>query len=410
MTSRSDGVRDRERMARVCAALERGGYDLLVCARPTNVRMLTGYCPVVGTAVAACTRTGSIRLVVPDDEAPLARRGWADEVVTFSPGTLDSLTTVEAAVAPALTDLLRSLGLGATASICCEMGGVPEPASYASVYRYGVTLARLVGAALPDAHVADDEPMLARLRAVLTPRELDVLREACRVAVRAIDAGLRGVVAGMTETTVADRVRAGLNDVGPDVGRAHGFAFCMAGAHAASASAAFQRSRPTPIAAGDLVLVHCNSAVDGLWTDLTRTFVMSEMSARNRRMFDAVHDASAAAVAAIRPGATGRDVDAAARRVLERHGFGDAFRHGAGHGVGFAAADHNAQPRLHPASDDVLVDGMAFNLEPAVYVDGYGGVRRCDVVALVDGHADVLTAFDPDPVIEAEPVSAPGMS
>jgi Xaa-Pro aminopeptidase len=89
-------------------------------------------------------------------------------------------------------------------------------------------------------------------------------------------------------------------------------------------------------------------------------------------------------------------VDRAARDVLARHGLGDAFRHGTGHGVGFAAIDHNARPRLHPASSDVLEAGMVFNLEPAVYLPGRSGVRHCDVVALHAEGPELLTPFHID--------------
>jgi Xaa-Pro aminopeptidase len=70
-------------------------------------------------------------------------------------------------------------------------------------------------------------------------------------------------------------------------------------------------------------------------------------------------------------------VDRAARAVLTAHAFGPCFPHGTGHGVGFAAIDHNARPRLHPHADDTLECGIIFNVEPAIYIEGYGGVRHC---------------------------------
>jgi Xaa-Pro aminopeptidase len=79
--------------------------------------------------------------------------------------------------------------------------------------------------------------------------------------------------------------------------------------------------------------------------------------------------------------------------VLAERGFGPQFKHGTGHGVGFAAIDHNARPRIHPASDDVLEVGMVFNVEPAVYVEGWGGLRHCDLVAVTGEGAELLTPF-----------------
>jgi hypothetical protein len=69
----------------------------------------------------------------------------------------------------------------------------------------------------------------------------------------------------------------------------------------------------------------------------------------------------------------------------------DTPRHGTGHGVGFAAVHHNAWPRLHPASDDVLQPGMVFNVEPAIYLNGHGGLRLCDLVGVHDDGVELLT-------------------
>ncbi|MFI5241661.1 MAG: M24 family metallopeptidase, partial [Gemmatimonadales bacterium] len=67
--------------------------------------------------------------------------------------------------------------------------------------------------------------------------------------------------------------------------------------------------------------------------------------------------------------------------------------HSTGHGVGFVAIDARAHPRLHPASTDVLRAGMVCNVEPAIYVDGYCGLRHCDMIAVTEAGAEVLTPF-----------------
>ena len=107
----------------------------------------------------------------------------------------------------------------------------------------------------------------------------------------------------------------------------------------------------------------------------------------------AIDEARSAALEAIRPGTQASAVDAAARRVLTEHGFGKEFKHAVGHGVGFAAADPGALPRLHPKSPDELQAGMTFNIEPAIYIEGKGGMRHCDVVACTEDGAEVLTDF-----------------
>ena len=138
----------------------------------------------------------------------------------------------------------------------------------------------------------------------------------------------------------------------------------MSGANSARAYAAFARSTSKQLREGELVLVHCNSYADGYWTDVTRTYCLGEPDERQREMYGAVLAARDAVLAAIAPGVRAADVDAAARNVIASRGFGAQFRHSTGHGVGFAAIDAGAQPRLHPASPDVLLEGMVCNVSP----------------------------------------------
>jgi Xaa-Pro aminopeptidase len=105
--------------------------------------------------------------------------------------------------------------------------------------------------------------------------------------------------------------------------------------------------------------------------------------------------AQAWALAVIRDGVTGHDADAAAREVMRSAGFGDAFKHGLGHGFGFQAINHAAAPMLHPASRQVLRAGMVHNVEPAVYLDGKGGIRLNDNVLVTRDSNELLSARMP---------------
>lgn len=387
---------DAARIERVAGALAEVGMDALVCALPVNVLLLSGYWPVVGTSVAVATREGTIRVLAPEDEEGLAARGRADEVRTFSPGSLtESMGASEAVRAP-LRETLKSLGVGRGSVIGYESGECFEPASYASMHLYGSAIKRMLAEDFPFSAIVPADDLLTRLRAALTRAELDGVRAACRVAAEAFDAGARGLRSGLKETEVAANFRAPLSTLGVSaegVERADGFVFCMSGPNSAGAFAAYQLSRARRVAAGDLVLVHCNSYADGFWTDITRTFCLGEPDERKRRMYDAVFAARRAALEVSRSGIRAAEVDAAARRVLEARGFGAEFKHGLGHGVGFAAINHNAPPRLHPASNDVLETGMVFNVEPAIYIEGFGGMRHCDMVVVTGAGAEVLTPF-----------------
>jgi Xaa-Pro aminopeptidase/Xaa-Pro dipeptidase len=387
--------RDHERAARLREALERAGLAAVVCALPEDVRMLTGYWPVVGTSVAVFTRQERLSLIVPKDEAALAGRGWADEVVSFEPGSLDRLTSAEEAVVEPLARVCRKLRLEGE-RVGYEGSATFEASSYAATHLYGAAMIEILRKACSGSALENATPLLTGQRARLSGAELETLRAACGIVAQAFVESADRIRAGMSEREVAALFAAPLSVQAsnvPAIDRAGGFCWCMSGPNSADASFAFARSRSRRLATADLVLVHCNSYADGLWTDVTRTYTLGQPEDRARRAYKAIFAARDATLAAIRPGVTGADVDRAARETLRAHGFEREFRHGTGHGVGLAAINHDARPRIHPMSPDILEPGMVFNVEPAIYDDGWGGIRHCDVVAVTASGAEVLTPF-----------------
>src|ERR1051325_5354944 len=392
----SSGQRDVDRIELMTNALEQSKLDALVCALPTNVLLLSGYWPVIGTAIAVITKTGFVYVLAPEDEAELARAGWADVVETFSLGSLEEITTAVDVLRAPLTTMLKDIASQRRIHVGCESGPAMEPASYVGTHFFGTAIYRLLAEILPDEAISSADDLLSRARSVLSPPEQAKVRLACDIARSAFLNGAQQLRASVKETEVASHFRAALttheNSSG-DIARAGGFVFCMSGPNSAQAYAAYQHPQSRQIEPGDLVLVHCNSYVDGYWTDITRTFCLGAPDERKRRMYEAILAAREAALAAIKPGVRAADVDRTARVVLSRHGFEEEFKHGLGHGVGFAAVNHNAPPRLHPASPDVLEPGMIFNIEPAIYLDNFGGIRHCDMVLLTDNGPELLTPF-----------------
>lgn len=233
----------------------------------------------------------------------------------------------------------------------------------------------------------------------------------CGVAQQAFDFGRRHLHSGMSETEAAALVRGSLSIAGTGhegIGRGDGFAWCMSGPNSFHAKTAYARSRARQINPGEFVLMHCNSYADGYWTDITRTYVIGELDQRQRQMYGAVFAAREAAFAAIVPGVAASQVDRAAREVLQSRGFGQKeFPHPTGHGVGFASISANARPRIHPKSEEILEPGMVFNIEPAVYVEGLGGIRHCDLVAVTSNGMDLLTDFHSAPADLLLPLRQP---
>ncbi len=389
-------ARDRERIERVRDGLREAGLAAVVCAFPSNVLMLSGYWPVVGTSMAVVTAEGELGVVAPEDEKELAERSGADVLLAFQPLSLKDLTPPEESVLQPLQELARKLGIK-HGRVGYEAGWMSEPSSYAAMTLYAGETGEMLSQALPkDAVLEPADALLARPRGVKTPTEIERLREACRIAGEGFDFGSRRLRTGVKESEAVgpfrSRMRAAAIGNG-GIERADAFVYCMSGPNSAKAYGAYARSRARQIEAGDMVLVHCNSYTDGYWTDITRTYCMAPLRGRAPELYDAVEDARRAALESIAGGLPAAAVDAAAREVLKSRGFGKEFRHPTGHGVGFGAIDPHAVPRLHPKSPDVLETGMVFNVEPAIYIEGYGGVRHCDVVAITNGRAEVLTPW-----------------
>jgi Xaa-Pro aminopeptidase len=400
---------DPERARSIQHALTHAGLDALICSLPMHVLLLSGYWPVVGTSLVIATREGRVQVMAPSDEEELARAAGVRGVRTFKPASLHDLRSAAETVRPALQEAAQQLGLE-HARIGYEDGVVTEPASYAAMFLYGAAMPRLLRATLPAASLVPASDLLARLASIKTRQELQRIQTACRLARTAFGTGRHLLRPGLQETQAAARFRAPLYSLGDQlrpglsglwghaaakdrINRSGGFAYCMSGPNAAQASGAYARSRERVLERGDLVLIHCNSQADGYWTDITRTYHLGEMDHRTSALYAAVLEARDAALDCIHPGARACEVDKAARTVLERHGLGREFKHSTGHGVGFGAIDPHARPRLHPKSPDVVEPGMVFNIEPAVYIEGFGGIRHCDMVAVTGAGIEVLTPF-----------------
>jgi Xaa-Pro aminopeptidase len=389
-----------ERRGRVATALTGYGMSAVLCAHNLNVLMLSGFSPAVGAALALVTADGRLILVVPKDAEHLARCAWADDILCFEPASLSSLDSGRASLKNALAAALaRAFPHAAHAGLVIghESGPAHLPASYASQLVYGGMLSELLEEIVPSARLCPADDMLMALRMRPTAWELGRIRAACGIAAQAYRDGVAMLQSGLTEMDAVLPFHAALCRcaAGHDqkMVRADAFFYCMSGPNAARAYAAFQQSGQRKLQGGEPVLIHCNSSADGYWTDLTRTYVLGEPDARLRGIQEAISAARDAAFDEIRPGVPAALVDRAARTVLEAAGFGAAFRHPTGHGVGFTAIDHEERPRIHPCSDDVLEEGMVFNVEPGVYIDGYGGFRDCNMVAVTGEGYELLSPF-----------------
>ncbi len=221
-------------------------------------------------------------------------------------------------------------------------------------------------------------------RVTKDPGEQQWIREAVRVAEGALEAVLPAIRAGQTEAAVAGRLEAALRERGSE---AHPFPVIVASGPRSALPHAGTTTRT--IGANELLLLDFGAQVGGYCADLTRTVVVGRADARQREVWEAVRSAQAAALAGLRPGLTGAQADAVARASLARAGFGEAFRHSLGHGLGLEVHEN---PRLGRTARETLPAGAVVTVEPGVYLEGWGGVRlEDDAVVTPEGAHSLST-------------------
>jgi Xaa-Pro aminopeptidase len=384
---------DEQRCAANVAALKRSSLHALICSSSTSVLLLTGYWPVMGGSVAVATTDGRVFVIIPEDERELAQAVGSAQIITYTPETLGRLEPPIHALSATLGSLLRSLSLSNNVGTEFRLG--MQPASYLSSHVFHTSLIDQLESFRLSARFVSADTILDTLKATKTSKELSLIRRSAEVASHGFAIAAKCVKPGLRESEVAAEIQSAFDRSPRAEGleRSYGAFYCMSGPNSAKASAAYARTRQRTLCDGDLVMIHANTCADGYWTDITRTYIVGAPDTRQRDMQDAIAEARSAAIDAVRPGVKASRVDQVARDVMTAHGFGAAFRHSTGHGVGFAAADANAHPRIHPRSPDVLEEGMTFNIEPAAYFDEYGGMRHCDMVAVTATGASVITDF-----------------
>jgi len=227
--------------------------------------------------------------------------------------------------------------------------------------------------------------LVERLRAVKDAAEVKRIRAAAALADEALEAVLHDGLAARSERDVALALEIEMRERGAQ--SASFEPIVAAGPHGALPHA---EPRAIEIPAGALVVVDWGARLDGYCSDCTRTLATGEVGEEAAEVHALVDRAREAALAELRAGRTGREMDAVAREMIDAAGYGERFGHGLGHGVGLEVHEG---PRLGRTADAVLEAGNVVTIEPGVYLPGRFGVRIEDLALVGEDGADVLTGL-----------------
>lgn len=353
-----------ERIKKLQARLKRKKIDGLLVSEPDNRRYLSGY-----TAADHGIQESSGLLLIPKSGSP--------HLLTDSRFTLQAeeeaagytITLYQKGLSKCLRTLLPKMDI--------------KRLGFESHYMLHQTVERLREVAgKKKISLVATTGLVEKMRIIKSENELNVLRESVLLNEKVFNLVYNTIEPGMTEQEIALAIELTMREMGAEK---PSFETIVAfGANAAKPHAV-----PTGrvLATGDIVLVDMGLVLNGYCSDMTRTFIFGKPNKTFKKRLRIVRQAQLAGQKAIRPGVTCREVDNAARKVIDKAGYGDFFGHALGHGVGLAVHE---DPRLSTRSRKRLRPGMVVTVEPGIYIPDWGGIRLENMAVVTEDGCEIL--------------------
>jgi Xaa-Pro dipeptidase len=345
------------------------GFDCIAIMPGPNMQYFTGLSFHLSErpTVALFPIEGRPALIVPAFEATKTDHSPIDwQLFTYADGQ-DPLKAFQAA-AKALKLEKKTLGVEAL--------------------RLRVLELYLMQQAAPEVKVDPAEAIIARLRMIKDADEIKAMKRAVEIAEIALENVQDVLKPGLTEQQMAGELLVALMRAGAE-------SFPFEPLVQSGPNSALPHATPGSrvVQSGEILLLDFGVNVDGYASDVTRTFAVGPIGDELKKIYEIVKQANAAGRAAARAGATGQDVDRAARKVIVEAGYGQYFTHRTGHGLGL---EGHEPPYMVEGNDVPLEVGNTFTVEPGIYVPGLGGVRIEDDVLITGSGAESLTTYSRD--------------
>lgn len=237
--------------------------------------------------------------------------------------------------------------------------------------------------AFPQKELFSLPDLVSQLRSVKDKTEIELIRRAVKIADDAFADVLQSIKIGQREEEIALNLEFNMRRAGASGGS---FEFIVAsGVRSAMPHGAASSKQIQP---GEFLTMDFGAVYQGYCSDITRTVFLGEPEDKHREIYEIVLAAQRAGIEAVAPGRLGKEVDAAARKLIDEAGYGEYFGHGLGHSVGLAIHE---EPNFNAREERVLEPGMVITVEPGIYIPDWGGVRIEDIVLVTENGCEVLT-------------------
>jgi Xaa-Pro aminopeptidase len=352
----TDERRDQDRLERARDAMRARGVDALLVGPSADLRYLVGYhaLPLERLTLLVVPVEGAPSLVVPELEAARATDSGADALAPLVAwGETDDPIAI-------VRGLLEEAGVAA--------------GTLALQDRLWTSFTLRLQGALPDARWVAGNEVMRRLRLRKDAAEVQALRDV-GAAIDAVHAQVPELLRpGRTEAEVGRDIAELILEDHDEVN----FVIVASGPNGASPH---HETGDRRLEVGDAVVVDIGGTRAGYCSDVTRDYAIGHVPDGYGELHAVLERAQEAAVRAVRPGVTAAAIDAAARDVIAGAGYGERFIHRTGHGIG---VEEHEEPWIVAGNDEPLTSGMAFSVEPGIYVPGRYGARIEDIVVVTD--------------------------
>jgi Xaa-Pro aminopeptidase len=334
--------------------------DALLVTHLPNIRYLTGF---TGSAATVLVRPDAITFVTDGRYGEQA----ADQL---------GAAGVDATIHIGATSVAQRAHLQDAAAGAARLGLEAEHVNWSQQRAYAATW-------FADAELVPTEGLIEQLREVKDDGEVARIEAAATIADDALASIRHRLGEQVTERAFAFELETAMRGLGAD-----GPSFETIVGSGPNGAKPHARPSARRIETGDLVVLDFGALVDGYHSDISRTICVGDPSATQLRMLEVVTESQAAGVASVTAGVAAAEVDRTCREVIAEAGWGDAFLHGTGHGVGL---DIHEAPRVGSTSDATLAPGHVVTVEPGVYLPEHGGVRVEDTLLVTKKGARALT-------------------